>query len=35
MNLMPKFSTCLFERSKDWVTIWFNRPEKGMHFLQI
>ena len=28
MNLTPKFSTCLFERSKDWVTIWFNRPEK-------
>ena len=28
MNLTPKFSTCLFERSKDWVPIWFNRPEK-------
>ena len=28
MNLMPKSSTCLFERSEDWVTIWFNRPEK-------
>ena len=28
MNLMPKSSTCLFERSEDWVTIWLNRPKE-------